>query len=173
MTTTTLDPARADLVGNALLAYLRARLGIEALDFADAPAPLGRGFASFIYAFRLAGDALPDQWRMPLVLRVLPDAATAQVLRREEAIQHFVGAHGYRVLAPLTVETSDATFGLPFAITLRLMRGTMLERVTHNPLSVPRLLAAMGEAHVALHRIPIQDALSRSRSSLCDAACET
>ncbi len=155
MTTVTLDPANAANVGDALLAHLRERLGSELLAFAEAPAPLGRGFASFIYAFRLDGQGLPDTWRAPLVLRVLPDAAAGPVLAREESVQRFVGAGGYPVLVPLAFDVTGAALGLPFMLVPRAMGGTMLERVVHNPLSAPRLLAQMGDVHVALHRVAI------------------
>lgn len=155
MTTATLDPANASAVGDALIAHLRERLGSDTLAFAEAPAPLGRGFASFIYAFRLDGAGLKDAWRAPLVLRVLPDLAAGPVLDREEAVQRFVGERGYPVLSPLVTEATGAALGLPFMIVPRAMGGTMLDRVGRNPLSVPRLLAAMGEVHVALHRVAV------------------
>jgi aminoglycoside phosphotransferase (APT) family kinase protein len=154
VTSDTLDPARADQVADAVVRYARQRFGDE-VRLVDAPAALGRGFSSFIYAFRLAGGALPPSWCGQLVLRVLPNQAAGAVMERETAIQRFVAGHGYPVLAPLAVEATGDTFGLPFMILPRVMRGTMLDRVSRNPLTVPRLLAAMGDTHVALHRVPI------------------
>ena len=97
-----------------------------------------------------------DAWTVPLVVRILLVASSGPTLVREDAIQRFVAAHGYPALVPFALEaTGDGALGLPFMVVPRIMGGTMLEAVGRNPLAVPRLLRAMADAHVALHRIPI------------------
>jgi aminoglycoside phosphotransferase (APT) family kinase protein len=149
-----IDASNCDEVAAALLGDLRERLGSPELAYAEPPRPLGRGTSSFIYAFRLTAAAT-DAWTVPLVVRILLGAASGPTLVREDAIQRFVVAHSYPALVPFAMEaTGDGALGLPFTVVPRIMGGTMLEAVGRNPLSIPRMLGAMAEAHVALHRIP-------------------
>jgi len=149
----TIDPSRPDEVASALLTHLRERLGSPALAYVDPPQAMGRGAASFIYSFRLTGTAA-EGWTAPMVLRIMPTEGDAPVLEKEAAIQRFVVGHGYPAVEPRAIVTSRDAIGLPFAVMPRVMGGTLLEAVGRNPLAVPRLLAAMADAHVALHRIP-------------------
>ena len=150
-----LDASNPAEVAAPLLGDLRERLGSSELAYAEPPRPLGRATSSFIYSFRLSGAAT-DAWTVPLVVRILLVASSGPTLVREDAIQRFVAAHGYPALVPFALEaTGDGALGLPFMVVPRIMGGTMLEAVGRNPLAVPRLLRAMADAHVALHRIPI------------------
>jgi aminoglycoside phosphotransferase (APT) family kinase protein len=152
--TVAIDASNPSEVAAPLLDDLRQRLGSSELAYAEPPRPLGRGTSSFIYSFRLTGTAT-DAWTAPLVVRILPAVSSGPTLVREDAIQRFVAAHGYPALVPLALDTSgDGAIGLPFMVVPRIMGGTMLEAVGRNPLAVPRLLGAMADTHVALHRIP-------------------
>jgi hypothetical protein len=92
-----IDPANVDQVREALLAYVRGRLGPET-SFAEAPAALGRGFDTYIYAFRLSESAgLDAAWTQPLVLRVYPSIEQAQKADREAAIQRFTASLAIRL----------------------------------------------------------------------------
>ncbi|TAK65396.1 MAG: hypothetical protein EPO22_04970 [Dehalococcoidia bacterium] len=148
------DPSRAEEVGPVLLEYVRRRLDAPSLAYAEAPQPLGRSTSSFIYAFRLA-DA-PAGWTAPLVARIVLGEHAGPTLQREAAIQRFVAGHGYRTLDILASEaTRDTELGLPFTVAERIMGGTLLDAVKRAPLAMPRLLAEMADAHLALHRIPV------------------
>jgi aminoglycoside phosphotransferase (APT) family kinase protein len=150
----TIDPSRPDEVASALLTHLRERLGVSTLTFAEEPQPVGRGFASFIYGFRLGGMP-PPAWAAPLIVRILPSGRDESVLEREAAIQRFVARRGYPALEPLAVETHAGALGLPFTVMPRVAGSTMFERITRNPCATPHLLAAMGRTHAALHSLPV------------------
>ena len=155
--TTAIDPSREQDVASALLAYLRRRLGAPALTYAEPPRPLGRGTSSFIYAFRLAGTPDEGEWARSLVLRLVWGDGAGAVLEREAAIQRYVGEHGGATLDLLALEPSrESELGLPFTVAERIMGGTLLDAAKRAPLSIPRLVAAMADAHVALHRIPVE-----------------
>ena len=72
-----IDPSQADQVASALLAYLADHLGVAGLRFAEPPQPIGRGFDTYIYAFRLEGDGLDSAWagRSPTLAALVPTVA--------------------------------------------------------------------------------------------------
>lgn len=150
-----IDPSQPEQVAQALSAYFAARDGFGGVRFAEPPAPLGRGFDTFIYGFRLEGTGLDPVWARPLVLRLYPGVDRAANAVREAAIQRFVASRGYPALDPRAIEGADNVAGLPFMIMERVAGKTMLERITANPFAVPRLLAAMADLHVELHRMPL------------------
>jgi aminoglycoside phosphotransferase (APT) family kinase protein len=149
-----IDPASLDEVGEALLAHVSTRLGAS-VSFAETPERIGRGFDTYIYAFRLQGEAIDLAWARPLVLRLYPAAKQADKAEREAAVQRFAVERGYPAPLPLAVERQSAEFGLPIMLLERVQGVPMLDLVGANPLRVGRLLASMAEGHVALHRLPI------------------
>ena len=150
-----IDPSQADQVASALLAYLADHLGVAGLRFAEPPQPIGRGFDTYIYAFRLAGDGLDPTWERPLVLRLYPNERQGDKAEREGAIQRFAAQRGYPALEPLALERNAGPFGLPIMVMERVAGVSMLERLSLSPLAVRRQFAAMADAHVALHRLPV------------------
>jgi len=150
-----IDPARPDEVGSALLEYLVGRLGVANLRLAEAPVSIGRGFDTYIYAFRLHGIGLDATWVRPLVLRLYPNPRQADKAQREGDVQCFVARRGYPALEPLVLERNAAPFGLPIMVMERVAGVPMLERLGLSPLAVRRRFAAMADAHVALHRLPV------------------
>lgn len=147
-----IDPASPEAVRDALTAYLRARFpGGFALT--EPPAPLGRGFDTQIYGFRVAGEGVPDAWRHPLVLRIYRSPEEGDKAEREAAVQAYAAAKGYCALAPIATERRAAPFGLPIMIIERIEGGTLLDAFRARPLGVRGTLASLGEAHAALHRL--------------------
>ena len=151
-----IDPSQPVQAGEALLAYLSALLGATALRFAEPPAPLGRGFDTHIYAFRLEADGLEPRWAQPLVLRLYTTASQAEKAAKDAAVQRFASAFGYPALEPLAIEPVAERFGLPVMVMERVAGAPMLERMGVNPFHIARLFASMAEAHVQLHRLPVE-----------------
>jgi aminoglycoside phosphotransferase (APT) family kinase protein len=149
------DPADQRAVGAVLLPYLQSRLG-PGVEYAHPPEALGRGFDTFIYAFRIRGESLDAPWRQPLVLRVYPTESQADKARREATIQDFVVNHGYPALAPLALEPGDPALGLPFMIMRRVEGGALLEAITKAPWRAKSLLGRMADLHARLHTLPIE-----------------
>lgn len=149
-----IDPASPDAVRDALAAYLHARNGLHRTRFVEPPAPLGSGFDSFIYTFRLSEDVADRRWSVPLVLRLQGDPTFASKVRREADVQAFLMTAGYPVPALLSVEAADNAFGLPFMIMERVPGTTMLARITSNPFRAGTLLARLARLHADLHRLP-------------------
>jgi aminoglycoside phosphotransferase (APT) family kinase protein len=152
-----IDPANMADVHSALLAFVRARLG-SAAEYVDPPTPMGRGFDTFIYTFRLnAVEGIETKWTQPLVLRVYSTADQAKKAEREATIQRFTAGLGYPALSPLAIETAEPAFGLPVMIMRRVAGSTVLESITKKPWRARSLLRGMADAHAALHALPTED----------------
>ena len=150
----TIDPASANSVHEALAAYLAAREDLRSACIVEPPAPLGSGFDSVIYTFRVGGEVPDARWSAPLVLRLQGNPAAVSKVRREADIQTFLIDAGYPVPALLATEGADNPFGLPFMIMERVPGGTLLARVMSNPLRAGGLLARLAGVHADLHRLP-------------------
>ena len=148
-----IDPAAPDAVSGALVAYLAARDDLHEARIVEPPAPLGSGFDSFIYTFRLAGEVADPRWSRPLVLRLQRNAAVAAQVRRQADVQTFLTRAGYPVPALLVAEDAGNAFGLPFMIMERVDGGTVLAGITGNPLRAGRLLTDLGRLHARLHQV--------------------
>lgn len=150
-----IDPSRADQVAPTLLAYLGAHLDAPGLRYAEAPEPLGRGFDTCIYAFRIEGAGLDEAWARPLVLRLYTTVTQASKAEQEGAVQRFAAARGYPAVAPLAVEGIAEPFGLPLMVMDRVEGKPMLERIGLSPPAVRRLFGQMASLHAALHRVSV------------------
>jgi aminoglycoside phosphotransferase (APT) family kinase protein len=139
-----------------LLDHLRAELGAPALEFAEAPFPLGGGFDTAIRAFRLAGAS--GGWARPLILRVLgPEHDPARALR-EEAVQNAVAGLGFPAPRVLAASADPSLLGGPFLVMERLPGRPMLD--------VQRLgvAAVLARTQLALHALdagPLLDEMAR------------
>ena len=151
-----IDLSRPDQVGPPLLEHLAGRLGVSDLRFAEPLTAIGHGWDTYIYTFRLAGDSLDRMWAEPLVLRVFPGADQGPKAEREAAVQRFVADRGYPAPRPLAVETERGPLGRPFMIMEHAPGVPMLDRMAGSPLAALRLAAVMADAHVALHRLPVE-----------------
>lgn len=147
------DPGDPGQIHDALLAYLHRHLG-GGVEFAEQPAPMGRGFDTFIYTFALRGVSLDEVWAQPLVLRVYSTIEQAAKAEREAAVQAFAFDHGYPALAPVAIEPANPELGLPVMIMRRIAGGALLEGITSKPWRARRLLSGMADVHAQLHALP-------------------
>ena len=151
-----IDASQADQVGPALLAYLRGRFGADGLRFTEAPEVIDSGWETYIYTFRLGGDAVDPAWTRPLIRRVYPGADQGPRAEFDASVQGFVAERGYPAPRVLAVETDAGALGRPFLIMERAPGRTMLDRLASNPLTARNLTPLMAKAHVALHRLPAE-----------------
>ncbi len=150
-----IDPSRPDQVAPALLAYLSSRLSGPGPRYAEAPEPLGRGWETYTYAFRLDEAGLATDWARPLVLRIYPSVLRGDDALREAAIMRFAAERGYPVPRVFLVESADGELGWPFLVLERAPGVPMLDRMAASPLAARRLIEALADAQVALHRLPV------------------
>lgn len=118
---------RTDEVARGLAGYLSKTLGLPTVEFAEPPVPLGGGFDTEIYAFRLRhGPAGLDG---PLVLRVLRPHHEPVRVRREQATQNALAARGYPAPGVVLASLDPAPLGAAFAIMERAPGVPLLSRV--------------------------------------------
>lgn len=141
-------------MARALREYLCGRSDLTHVRLVDAPTPIGSGFDSYIYAFRIQGDPRGERWVAPLVLRLQAKPEYASKVRREAVVQAFMAAAGYPTPALLAVEDDRNALGLPFMIMERVPGTTMLARALSNPLRAAALLRRLGELHAQMHTLP-------------------
>ena len=116
-----IDPERPEEVGPALLALLRAKLELPALDFVEAPARLFGGNQTFVHSFRLDGGG--PLWNEPLVLRILRAHRVADEVVFESAVQNALAPLAPRVLLH---DVNPAILGGAFQIMQRVPGGALL-----------------------------------------------
>jgi aminoglycoside phosphotransferase (APT) family kinase protein len=105
-------------LGQALIAYLRARLGEPGLEFAESPMRVSGGFDTRIFAFRLR--SAPPAHAGPLILRLLgPHDQPARALR-EAVTQNALAELGYPAPRVLLARPDLAPLGGAFLVMERL-----------------------------------------------------
>jgi aminoglycoside phosphotransferase (APT) family kinase protein len=135
---------RKDEVERGLADYLRKSLGVPGLDFAEPPAPLGGGFDTEIYAFRLR--RAPAGFDGPLVLRVLRAHHDPARVLREAATQNTLAAQGYPAPRVLLATADPAPLGAAFAIMPRAPGVPLLSRLVG-------MAGVLVEAQLRLHAL--------------------
>jgi len=83
----------AAVLADELLAVARADTGRDDLAYVEPPVRLSGGFFTANHAFRL--DGAPPPWDGPLVVRLFPNDAPADLARREAVVQRVLAAQGY------------------------------------------------------------------------------
>lgn len=161
------DPSLPEQVGPALLGYLSRRLGVSGLRFAQQPEAIGHGWETYIHVFRLAGDSLDPAWERTLVMRIYPSADQGERAEQEAGVQRFAVERGYPAASPLAFEPDSAALGWPFMI-MEHAPGALLVELGGNPLAVFKHAAMFGDAHVALHRLPVEGCPLPSEGFLVD-----
>jgi aminoglycoside phosphotransferase (APT) family kinase protein len=145
--------ARADELARALVEHLRLALGEPGLALAEPPAPLGGGFDTEIYTFRL--QPAPAAWAGPLVLRLLRAYHDPAMVLREQATQNALADLGYPVARVLLATREAAALGAPFLV---MTRRPGLPLVT-RPVGMAAVLVAVQLRLHSLDPTPLARAL--------------
>lgn len=145
--------------------YLVSELGGE-VAVEPAPRVMARGLRTDVYAFGLTGRGLSEAWSGPLVLRLMPADLPAAAIEREAEVHRFLRYAGYPTPELLAVETSRGVLGRPFTIMERAPGVTMSRRLmSRNLFRTHALATAFADAHVKLHRLPVERFPSQSGGS--------
>lgn len=150
---TDLDPRDASAVAGVVAAWAGEHFGGPVHVGGDPIAIVG-GFDSFLHVVHLTGPVLPDDWRVPLVVRLLPSADRAAQAEREAAAQRWCGAQGYDVPRVLAVLDPSEGLGLPAQVMERAPGTTMLVAITSRPWRAFRLVDRLAGLALRLHALP-------------------
>ena len=143
-------------IAQALIAYLRAKLGEPGLDYAESPTRVSGGFDTRIFAFRLSGA--PSAYAGPLILRVLgPHDQPARALR-EAVTQNTVAGLGYPVPRVLLASADLAPLGGAFLVMERMPGKVLTEAGLYT---IGRVLVEMQSRLHALDADVLLRALER------------
>jgi aminoglycoside phosphotransferase (APT) family kinase protein len=170
----TADPASPIQVAEALRAHLAKALVSPDLSYAEPPAPITRGWETYIYTFRLASPLPDERFAGPLILRIYagsPEGA-ARIAQLEYQAQAFVRQRGFPAPTPLLLDTEDTVFGRPFMVMERVPGRPMLDLLLERPTLLPRMARLLADTQVQLHRIDPADAPFRRDVPLLDRLLE-
>ena len=152
-------------VEGVLLDVLRTSTGSPGLILDGPPSRLTGGFWAELIAFRLA--EAPDGWPRDLVLRLMPDPATAA---KETAIQSVVAEQGFPTPPVRLSGDPHEGFGRAFMIMDRAAGGPLLggldggRAILSLPALIRRLPSALADSMAELHRLDpeaVRERLSR------------
>ena len=147
------DPRDPALVAGAVAAWASERFG-GPVAVAGEPSAIGAGFDSYIHRVALTGAALPDPWRVPLIVRLLPSPDRASQAVREATVQGWCADRGYAAPRVLAVLAPEEGLGLPTQIMERAPGVTMLDAVGSKPWRGFRLVDQLAGLALALHALP-------------------
>ncbi|MCP4653800.1 MAG: aminoglycoside phosphotransferase family protein [bacterium] len=139
------------------LTRLLAERGMAGARLVERPRQIVGGFDTMIYGFRLDGEDLTPEWKQPLVVRLYTGQGDDERPGAEAQSQRFAAKHGFPALVPLVAEGPENPLGFPLMIVARVRGGTLLRRMTSNPLRMGYWLTRMAELQVQLHRVPVDD----------------
>lgn len=145
-----IDPRDPHAVGEALRGWASERFGAEA-SLVGEPSAVGGGFDSFIYLVQLAGAGLPEAWRLPLVVRIVPSADRADRARFEAATQGWAADAGYPAPRVLAVLRPEELLGLPVQVMERVPGITMLDALKRRPWRARAFVDQLAELQLQLH----------------------
>lgn len=147
------DPRDPEAVGEALVRWASAHHG-GPVELVGPPTAVGAGFDSYIHLVTLTGAVLPEAWRAPLVVRLLPSVDRAPQAAREAAVQGWAADQGYPAPRVLAVLQPDAGLGLPAQVMERAPGTTMLDALSARPWRAFALLRQLADLQLALHALP-------------------
>ena len=150
-----IDPRAPDAVAAVLRDWAEARFGGHVAVAGD-PVAIGAGFDSYIHLVELRGDALPDAWLQPLVVRLLPSVDREAQAHREATVQAWVAERGYPAPLVLEVVAPEDGFGLPAQVMERAPGTTMLDALSARPWRAFALVRQLADLQLALHALPVE-----------------
>jgi aminoglycoside phosphotransferase (APT) family kinase protein len=145
------------VLADELLDVLRAQIGVDQLDYAEAPVRLSGGFFTENHSFRLTGATTP--WEGPLVVRLFPSQMRPENVRCEVEMQRAVSSQHYPAPRVLTFDERGRLLGRQFLVMERLPGmalmgaidiGTVLRR---GPRLLTGLARTTAEMQAALHAL--------------------
>jgi Ser/Thr protein kinase RdoA (MazF antagonist) len=101
-----------------------------------------------------SGDALPAEWRAPLVARVPPTPERFPMLERESRLQEWAAAHGYPAPAVIELLPPGEVFERPVQFVRRAPGTTMTAAMTAAPWRIGGLVDRLAGLQVQLHGRP-------------------
>lgn len=150
------DPRDPQAVADAVAGWAAEHFG-GAVVVDGEPSAIGAGFDSYIHRLDLTGSVLPDQWRVPLIVRLLPSPDRAAQAAREATVQGWCADHDYAAPRVLAVLAPDEGLGLPTQVMERAPGVTMLDAVVAKPWRAFRLVDQLAGLALALHALPTGD----------------
>lgn len=158
--TATVDLSSASQVAARLREYLATAFADPALRFAEPPAPLGAGWETYIYQFRLQpGPAVDAIGAAHLVARIHAGRGVtgwgSRHARQEFEGQRAMAEAGFPVPRPILYHDTEP-FGTPFFLMERAPGIPMLDAMlARGPGSLFTLARDFGEIHARLHQMPV------------------
>jgi aminoglycoside phosphotransferase (APT) family kinase protein len=124
-------------IAERLIGVLRSATGASDLEYERPPEPMQGGFWADLLSFSLASP--PDGWPADLVVRLMPDPATA---RKETIVQRAVAAAGFPTPLVRAADGPDGGLGRAFMVMDRATGRPALSGLNGGPTpaAVPRLL---------------------------------
>ena len=145
------------MLGDELLDVVRGETARADVAYAEPPAKLTGGFFTENYAFRIA-DA-PPPWDGPLVARLFPSEAPADLPRREATLQRLLADQGYPAPGIVWFDDAARLLGRRCFVMRRLPGRAMVggikprELFTSVPTLLRRLVDTTASAQAWLHRL--------------------
>jgi len=153
------DPSGVDILDAAAVASVVTRWLAEhvggQVTLVEPPSTAGDGLDNVIHFARFSGDAVPDAWRGPLVLRIHRTPDRLELARREAAVQEWAAALGYPAPRVVHVFAPGELLALPVQVMERAPGTTMIDALKRSPTQVRSLIRRLAALHVQLHALPI------------------
>lgn len=150
------DPRDPHAVAAAVRAWATDRFDTD-VEIVGEPVAVGAGFDSFIHLIALRGDALPDVWRLPLVVRILPSADRAARAEFEAATQGWAADAGYPAPRVHVVIPPGELLDLPVQVMERAPGVTMLDAINAKPWRAFRMIDELAALQARLHALDIRN----------------
>jgi aminoglycoside phosphotransferase (APT) family kinase protein len=147
------DPRDPAAVAEAVRGWAKDRFDGD-VSVVGTPSAIGAGFDSYIHLVELAGEVLPDAWRQPLVVRLLPSVDRVEQSHREATVQGWAADRGFAAPRVLEVLAPDR-LGLPAQVMERAPGTTMLAALSARPWRAFALVRQLAALQLALHALPL------------------
>jgi len=134
--------------------WLQVRYG-GAVSPAEPATRLTGGADFWTYAVSFRGDALPAEWRAPLVARVPPMPERFPMLERESRLQGWAAAHDCPAPEVIDLRPPGDVFERPVQFVRRAGGTTMTAAMTSAPWRLGGLVARLARLQVQLHGLPV------------------